>query len=66
MMQLLVEVIFDTVCGWVGHATVKLLTLGRVDLDWGEGSDSVVARWIGLFVLVGLTVLAFTLRPHLT
>ena len=64
MMQSLVEIIFDTVCGWTGHHSVKLLTLGRIDLDWGEGSESVLAQWIGLFVLVGLTVLIASLWPY--
>ena len=56
-MHFLVEIIFDTVCGWIGHHFVKLITLGRVDLDWGGGSESVIAQWVGVFVLVGLLVL---------
>ena len=57
MMQLLIGIIFDTACGWIGHTAVKLLTFGRIDLDWGQGSESVLAQWIGLFVLVGWIVL---------
>ncbi len=64
MMQALVEIIFDTVCGWIGYQFVKLVTLGRIDLDWGEGSESVLAQWIGLFVLVGSTVLIACLWPY--
>ena len=63
-MQILMEIIFDTACGWIGHTAVKLLTFGRIDLDWGKGSESVIAQWIGLFVLVGLIVLAASLRQH--
>lgn len=55
--QFLVQIIFHQVCGWVGGNVVKALTFGRVDLDQGKGcSESVLAEWIGLLVLVGLSV----------
>jgi hypothetical protein len=57
MLQFLVEVVFHTVCGWIGSTSVKVLTFGRVQLDWGDGcSESVLAEWIGLLALVGLSV----------
>ncbi len=43
---------FYTVCGWFGHIVVKVVTLGRVDLDWGSDSESVVSECIGFFFLV--------------
>lgn len=43
-MHFLAEIIFDTVCGWIGHHFVRLITLGRIELDWGKGSESVIAQ----------------------
>lgn len=60
MLDSLVGIIFDTICGGIGHHFVKFVTLGRVDLDWGEGSGSVLAQWVGVFVLVGLGVIVGT------
>jgi hypothetical protein len=48
LLQLTVECLFFTVCGWTGHVVVKVVTFGKVDLDWGSGSESVVAEWLGL------------------
>jgi len=50
--EFIVEILFFTVCGWVGHIVVKAVTLGRVDLDWGRGSESVLAEWLGFFFLL--------------
>lgn len=57
MLHFLVEMVFHTICGWIGSTSVKVLTFGRVRLDWGDNcSESVLAEWIGLLALVGLTV----------
>lgn len=64
-MHFLVDIIFHEVCGWIGAAFLRIITFGRVDLDWGEGdSESILAEWTGLLVLVGLIVSAFLLWPH--
>lgn len=61
-MSFLIDILFHEVCGWVGATFLKIITFGRIDLGWGEGcSESILAEWTGLLVLVGLTVLAFTL-----
>jgi len=52
ILELIIECLFYTVCGWVGHAVVKLVTFGRVDLDWGSGSESVLTEWIGFFFVL--------------
>jgi hypothetical protein len=39
-------------CGWVGHAVVKLVTFGNIDLDWRTGATSSVSRWLGFFFLL--------------
>jgi hypothetical protein len=59
LVQLTIRLLFGVVCGWLGHMLVRALTLGRVDLDWGAGSESVIAEWLGLFLvllLAGLLV----------
>jgi hypothetical protein len=58
VLEILADVLFHTVCAWVGHIFIKVLTLGSVDLDWREGSESVVCEWTGLGVLAGLGLLA--------
>ena len=40
MIHFLFESVFLTICGWVGHVVVRILTLGRVKLDWGTESES--------------------------
>ena len=64
-MRFLIDIIFHEVCGWVGATFLKIVTFGRIDLDWGEGcSESILAEWTGLLILVGLIVVAFKLVPH--
>lgn len=64
-MNFLIDILFHEVCGRVGATFLKIITFGRIDLDWGEGcSESILAEWTGLLVLVGLLVFAFTLLPH--
>ena len=52
ILQFIVECLFFTVCGWVGHVVIRVVTLGRVDLNWGSGSESVISEWTGLFFLL--------------
>ena len=50
----LLEVLFFTSCGWVGRIFFKVITLGKVELDYGESSEGVITEFIGLAVLVAL------------
>jgi hypothetical protein len=64
-MNFLVDILFHEVCGWIGATFLKIIAFGRIDLEWGEGcSESILAEWTGLLVLVGLIVFAFTLWSH--
>ena len=64
-MHYLIDIIFHEVCGWIGATFLKIITFGRIDLDWGDGcTESILAEWTGLLILVGLIVLAFTLWSH--
>ena len=66
MLNFIVGLIFHTFCGSIGATFVKIITFGRVDLDWGEGcTESILAEWTGLLVLVGLIVLATVLWTRL-
>jgi hypothetical protein len=49
IVQIFVEFLFYMVCGFVGHVVVKALSFGKVDLEWGHSSDSLVAEFCGLF-----------------
>ena len=53
VIEFIVECLFYTVCGWIGHLAVKVISLGKVDLDCGSGSESLITQYIGLaFVLI--------------
>src|SRR5437867_4276472 len=52
ILEFIVECLFFTVCGWIGHTVVKVIAFGKVDLEWGSGSESVLAEWLGLFFLL--------------
>jgi len=63
VLEMLVEFLQHTVLAWVGWAFLKTITLGKADLDWREGSDSVVCEWIGLGVILGVgLIVALVLR----
>ncbi len=57
LLWFLWEFLFQLVCGCIGHYFVKLVTFGKVDLGYGEGSDSIVAELIGFAVVIGLGVI---------
>ncbi len=57
VIQVLIEVLFYTICGWVGHIAVKAVTFGKVDLDWGNSSESIITECIGAGVLLALAML---------
>ncbi len=57
VLHLIFEFVFYGVCGWVGYITVRAVTFGKVELDWGGSSESVVAEAIGAGVLIALAML---------
>lgn len=59
------KVIFERFCGWIGHITVKAVTWGKVDLEWGESSESVLAESIGIGVLLVLAAVVWMLGSRL-
>ncbi len=52
MIELIIEGFFYWVCGWVGHVFVKVITFGKVDLEWGSSSESVITETIGMCALL--------------
>ena len=57
VIHLIVEVVFSTICGWVGYISVKAVTFGKVELDWGNSSESIITECIGAVVLLALAML---------
>ena len=57
MIAFFVEILFFSVCGWIGHIVVKGLTLGKVDLDYGDSSESIITELIGVGILLVLAVI---------
>jgi hypothetical protein len=64
VFRLLFRHVFETICGWVGYITVKALTFGKVELEWGYSSGSILTEWIGAGVLLGLAMLISLLIGH--
>lgn len=57
MIAFVLEILFFGFCGWLGHVAVKILTLGKIDLDYGDSSESVITEWIGVGVLLAIAML---------
>lgn len=57
LFEWLFEALFYTVCGWIGYITVKLVTFGQVELPWGPEAESLLTEWIGVGVLIAVSVL---------
>jgi hypothetical protein len=67
MLQFIIDILLHDVCGWIGSKFMTIISLGRINLDSGDGSsESILAEWIGLLVLVGLIVLAAVLWTRLS
>lgn len=52
MLHFLYESIFLSICGWVGHVVVRILTLGRVRLELSAEPESNVTAAVGAIVLL--------------
>jgi hypothetical protein len=52
LLFLVVAMVFFTFCAWVGHLLVRILTLGKVNLDWQHGVEPWLTQEIGFFVLL--------------
>lgn len=61
MIEILVQFLFYFVCGWTGNLVVRVITLGKVNLDWGVDSDSIVTEAIGMIFLLLLGITLFWL-----
>jgi uncharacterized membrane protein YeaQ/YmgE (transglycosylase-associated protein family) len=56
LIEWLVEGLFFEVCGWVGHMVVKAITFGKVDLEFGDSSESILTAVIGAFFLLAVAI----------
>jgi hypothetical protein len=61
MLHFVFECVFLSICGRVGHVVVRIVTLGRVKLDWGADSESNVTEAIGAIFLLMIGILASSL-----
>ena len=57
MIAFIIEILFFGFCGWLGHVAVKIFTLGRVSLDYGDNSESVITEWIGVGAFLAIAML---------
>lgn len=57
MIALILEVLFYGFCHWVGVVTIKVITLGKVDLSDEDPSEFFFVEWIGVGVLLVIATL---------
>ena len=57
VIEWIIEILFLTFFAWVGHWCVKLLTFGRVELEYGDSSESLLTGCIGFAVVLGVALL---------
>ena len=57
IIEWIIEVFVYEFCGWIGYITVKAVTFGKVELEYGDSSDSVITMWIGVGVLLAVAML---------
>lgn len=51
MIVWIVEILFQSTCGWIGHHLLRVVTFGRIAPPWGRDSESAVAEWVGLLAV---------------
>jgi hypothetical protein len=61
VIEWIIEILFFTFFAWVGHWVVKLLTFGKVKLDYGDSSESVITACIGFAFILGVALLVVEL-----
>lgn len=57
IIQLIGDFLFHSLCGRIGHFAVKAVTFGKVEIEWENSSESVLAEYIGAGILLGAAVL---------
>lgn len=57
IIQLIGDFFFHSLCGRIGHFAVKAVTFGKVEIEWENSSESVLAEYIGAGILLGAAVL---------
>jgi hypothetical protein len=57
IVEWLIEVLFFTCCGWVGYIVVKVITLGKVELEYGDSSESFLTQCIGFIFILAVILL---------
>ena len=60
----IIEILFEALCGCVGYAVVKVITFGKVELNWKEGGESVAASVFGVVFLLMLVFFIAWLTGH--
>jgi len=57
VIEWIIETLFLTFFAWVGHWVVKFITLGKVELEYEDSSESVITACIGFAFILGAALL---------
>jgi len=66
VIEWIIEILFFTFFAWVGHWVVKLLTFGRVELEYEDSSESVITGCIGCAFILGAALLIVELIKYVS
>ncbi|MDA7888343.1 hypothetical protein N9A86_03055 [Akkermansiaceae bacterium] len=57
LIDILFQTLFQTCCGWLGHWVVRILTLGKVQIEYGDETSSCLAGITGVIFLIAVGML---------
>lgn len=55
--EVLIDILFHSCCGWLGHWVVRIFTLGKVQMEYGDETPSSLAAIIGVLFLISAALL---------
>ena len=59
--EILIEFLFHTCCGWLGHWVVRILTLGKIKMEYGDETPSCLAEVVGVAFLIPVSILIWAI-----
>ena len=66
IVEFILEILFCTMFGWIGSMVVKAITFGKVELEYGDSSESIISAVIGFGFVLGVFLLVKEFGPSLS
>jgi len=65
LIQLIADFLFHSCCGRLGYFVVRAVTFGKVEIEWENSSESILAESIGAGILLAAAVLISVIAGRL-